>query len=70
MVESGKTLSVPFNIFTGLKYHHVKVVSDEATVQTLITSLGQFVKKLMCYPLMKSARCWIKRFVNPHLHLI
>jgi hypothetical protein len=28
-MELGKTLAIPFNIFTDVRYHHVKVVGIE-----------------------------------------
>jgi hypothetical protein len=35
----------PFNIFVDAKYHWVKVVSDEAILWSLTTSLGKTIKK-------------------------
>lgn len=45
IVESNNAHVVPFNIFINGKYHHMKVVSDETTLHSSITSLSKFIKK-------------------------
>jgi hypothetical protein len=45
LVELSKAHAVFFNIFTYLKFHHVKVVGVGTTFQTTIVGIGKFVKK-------------------------
>jgi hypothetical protein len=47
-VELGKTHAIPFNIFMGARYHHVKVATDEMAFQASTTSLGEINQKLSC----------------------
>lgn len=51
MAESCKTHVVPFNIFTNLRYHCVKVDNDEETLWTSTTNIHKFVKKLNVLPI-------------------
>jgi hypothetical protein len=44
-MESGKTLDVPFNIFTNTRYHHLNVFNDEVAFFSLTTSIGKSIKK-------------------------
>ncbi len=45
IVETIMTPMVPFNIFIDVKYSHVKIASDEATLQMSNVSLGKSIKK-------------------------
>jgi hypothetical protein len=44
-MELGKTPTIPFNLFTDIKYHHVKVVGNEITFHSSTTGLGKLIKK-------------------------
>jgi hypothetical protein len=45
VVESGKAPTIRFNIFMDARYHHVKVVGDETSLQASTTSLGKSINK-------------------------
>jgi hypothetical protein len=45
VVQIGKTLIVTFNIFTNIRYHHVKLAGDEATLISSTIRLGKTIKK-------------------------
>lgn len=53
-MESSKTPIAPFNIFTDARYHHLKVIGDEATLQFSIVGLGTLFKSLMYYLLKRN----------------
>jgi hypothetical protein len=57
VMESIKAHAILFNIFLGMRYHHVKVVSDRTTLQASTIGLGKFIKIFECFSLKKSARC-------------
>lgn len=59
-VGSGKTPTIPFNIFIDARYHWVKVVGDEATLQSSIVGL--------CKTIKKSVECWHKECVCLPFH--
>jgi hypothetical protein len=44
-VESSKIPIVPFNIFTNVRYHHMKVVGNKTTLQTSTIGLDKSIKK-------------------------
>ncbi len=46
MVEFGKMLVVPFNIFLDPRYHQVKVASDEVAFRSPLAGLGKIIKKI------------------------
>jgi len=44
-MELGKTLTIPFNIFTNARYRRVKVIQDEVALWMSIVSLNKSIKK-------------------------
>jgi hypothetical protein len=44
VVELGETHAIPFNIFMDARYHHVKVASDEVTLQASTANLDKLIK--------------------------
>jgi hypothetical protein len=44
IMELVKAHAIFFNIFLGMRYHHVKVVNDRATLQASTIGLGKFIK--------------------------
>jgi hypothetical protein len=69
-MESSKTLPIPFNIFTDVRYHHVKVVGNEITFQPSTVGLGKLMNKSNILSIEKNKRCWPKQHVNLHLLVI
>jgi hypothetical protein len=45
VVELGKILTIPFNIFTYSKYHQIKVVNDKLTLLASTIGFGKCIKK-------------------------
>ncbi len=44
-MELDKAPTIPFNIFINTRYHRVKVVGDEVTLQFSIVGIGETIKK-------------------------
>jgi oxalate decarboxylase/phosphoglucose isomerase-like protein (cupin superfamily) len=55
-VELSKAPIVTFNIFINARYQQVKVVGDEAGLQSLIAGLGKSIKKLDVLSFQKECR--------------
>jgi hypothetical protein len=53
VVEITKAFVVPFNIFTNVKYHTIKITNDEVVLQALTTSLSILLRNPM-YCLVKN----------------
>jgi len=45
-VENGKALAIPFNIFSNVRYHGVKLVGDEVASHAFVVGLGKVIKTL------------------------
>ncbi len=43
-MESVKAHAILFNIFLGMRYHHVTIISDKTTLQASTIGLGKFIK--------------------------
>jgi hypothetical protein len=43
--EFGKTLTIPFNIFTYSRYHQIKVVNDKLILLASTIDFGKCIKK-------------------------
>jgi hypothetical protein len=41
----GNAQAIPFNMFSGPKYHWVKLADDKTTLEAFNTSLGKVIKK-------------------------
>jgi len=57
VMESVKAHAILFNMFLGMRYHHVIVVSDKITLQASTIGLSKFIKIFDVFPLKKSVRC-------------
>ncbi len=58
IVQTNKTPLVTFNIFTDVRYHHVKFVGDEVTLIFSTIRLGKIIKKSNVILLKRDTKCY------------
>jgi hypothetical protein len=69
-VELGKTPTMSFNILLNMRYHYIKVASDEVTFQPSTIGVGNSLKTIQQFFIEEECMMLAQVMCYPHFHLV